>query len=204
VAANNAEICCHFVGYTKLVVLGKVQWPVLYMTSKKWHQKRSTWQKASHPEWLPIGCLRRRSRSLIGLNLGMCAGKFLRWLPYCHLMRLNGYFLILETYLHIKISDEFGQVTDLKPWSLLIWNLYLFHCTIYLSAHYHISIITTTTTAIAIIIIIISIFLAATSWHSCALNIYNKPQNYALYWCMVNDTSVCKVTLNSCWYLGNK
>jgi len=33
-------------------------------------------------------------------------------------MRLIGYFLILETYQHIKINDEFGQVTDLKPLSL--------------------------------------------------------------------------------------
>jgi len=58
------KICCHFVGYAELAVLGKVQWPLLYMTSKKWHQKRSTWQKASHPEWLLIGCPRRRSRNL--------------------------------------------------------------------------------------------------------------------------------------------
>jgi len=29
------KICCHFVGYAKLEVLGKVQWPLLYMTSKK-------------------------------------------------------------------------------------------------------------------------------------------------------------------------
>ena len=29
------KICCHFVGYAKLAVLGKVQRPFLYMTSKK-------------------------------------------------------------------------------------------------------------------------------------------------------------------------
>jgi hypothetical protein len=78
---------------------------------------------------------------------------------------------------------------------LLIWNL-ICHCTIYLSVHYHVSTITT------IAIIFISIFLAAASWDSYTLNIYNMPQNFAVYCCEVNDTAVCKVTSNSCWYLG--
>lgn len=36
------------------------------------------WQKASHPKWLVIGCLKRRARNLIGQNLEVYAGKFLK------------------------------------------------------------------------------------------------------------------------------